>query len=179
MSESILTAPQRAELIAFTGDNAGSELDDADLIGAAAERIGLTGDMAIDEAGALELERDGILVVLDAIDDEDAEYVDHPDRLHVGVYLRAETPERRAELEDAGLVDPPEPDMETDGTPEADGWAFAWWGAHATTLERTAPLPRQMQVLNDVMNEAEAVLERGAVGPYFDRLKDVILEDEP
>jgi hypothetical protein len=35
-----------------------------------------------------------------------------------------------------------------------------------------------MQTLHQVMNEAEAVLERGEVGPFFDRLSDVILEDE-
>jgi hypothetical protein len=176
--ESLLTPSQRRELIAFAAPAADAAMDDAELIGAAAERIGMTGDMAIDDAGVLELERDGVLVVLEAVPDEDAELVEHPGMLHLGVYVQAGEPARRAELEEAGIIDPPEPGEEADGTPEEDGWAFAWWGANTTRLPREAPLPVQMQAMHDVMTEAVAVLERGSVGPFFDRLGDLLLDEE-
>jgi hypothetical protein len=176
--ESLLTPSQRRELIEFAAPTADAAMDDAELIGAAADRIGLTGEMAIDDAGVLELERDGVLVVLEAVPDEDAELVEHPGMLHLGIYVQAEDPARRAELEESGLIDPPEPGEVVEGMPEEDGWAFAWWGAHCTRLPREAPLAVQMQAMHNVMNEAVAVVERGSVGPFFDRLGELLLDEE-
>jgi hypothetical protein len=173
----ILTATQRRELLAFAGA-ANPDMDDADLLGAAAEQIGLFGEMAIDADGVLELERGDVMVVLESVAEHDAELVERPDLLHLGIYLRADSPERRSALEEAGLVDPPEPDEPVGAADDEAGWALAWWGALCTRLPRAATLPVQMQALHQVMNEAEAVLERGEVGPFFDRLSDVILEDE-
>jgi hypothetical protein len=175
--EALLTQAQRQELLAFVGE-ADSAADDAELVGAAADRIGLTGEMAIDGAGVLELERGDVLVVLEAVGDEDAELVDHPELLHMGVYLKADAPGRREELEQAGLLDPPEAGEPADGTPEEEGWAFTWWGALCTRLRRDAPLPDQMEALHRIMNEAEGVVERGSVEPFFERLGDLVLDEE-
>jgi hypothetical protein len=175
--DAILTAAQRRQLVEFTGMTAG-DIDDEELVGAAAERVGMTGELAIDADGVLELERGDVLVVLESVAEEDAGAVEHPELLHLGIYLKADGPDRRAELEEAGLLDPPEPDEPVHGTPEEDGWAFTWWGALCTQLPREAGLPEQMQVLERIMNEAEAVLERGEVDPFFARLGDIIVDDE-
>jgi hypothetical protein len=173
----ILTGTQRGELLAFA-PAAEDGMDDAGLLEAAAEKIGLSGEMGIDADGVLELERGDVMVVLESVAEEDAEMVERPDLLHLGVYLRVDSPDRRAQLEEAGLVDPPEPGETEAGSPEEAGWVLAWWGALCTRLPRDATLPAQMEVLHQVMNEAETVLERGEVGPFFDRLDDVILDDD-
>lgn len=174
MSDEILTAAQRRELAAFAGVTDGGELDDAALLGAAAERIGLEGEMAIDPDGVLELERGDILVVLEAVPDEDAELVDRPDLLHLGVYLRTEGEADRAALQRVGLLDP---DPQAGGEAE-EGWSAAWWGSACTTLSRDAPLSAQMEALHRVMNSAEAVLERQDVDPFFEELDALLLDEE-
>jgi hypothetical protein len=173
----ILTEAQRRELLAFA-DTAKPAMDDAELLGAAAEQIGLSGEMAVDTDGVLELERGDVMVVLESVAEEDVALVERPDLLHLGIYLRADSADRRTALEEAGLIDPPDTDETGSDTPDEAGWALAWWGALCTRLPREAALPLRMQTLHQVMNEAEAVLERGEVGPFFDRLSDVILEDE-
>lgn len=167
--DAILTDAQRAELARFAGVDAGG--DDAELLGAAAERIGLTGEMAIDPEGIIELERDDVLVILEAVPDEDRHETDQPNALHLGVYLQVKTAEQRQALEDDDL-------LEVAAEDEADEeWALAWWGAFPTTLQRDAAVSEQMTALHKVMNEAHAVLERRDVGEFHNRLAWLILDD--
>lgn len=168
--DAILTAAQRAELAQFAGVQAGD--DDAALLGAVAERIGLTGEMAIDPDGIVELERDDVLVILEAVPDEDRHETDQPDLLHLGVYLKVATAEQRQALEDDDL-------LEVAAEDERDEeWALAWWGAFPTTLERNAPVSAQMRALHAVMNEAHAVLTRRDVGDFHTRLAWLMHDDE-
>jgi hypothetical protein len=175
MTDDILTDAQRRDLADYAGVSAGPALDDAALLGAAAERIGLEGEMAVDPDGLIELERGDLLVILEAVAGEDAQYVDRPDLLHLGVYVKADSAGRRAELEAAGLLEP----ADADGAQEVEGgWVLAWWGTSATTLPRDAPLPAQMEAMHRVMNSSEAVLERGAIGPFFDELDGFLLDED-
>jgi len=167
--DAILTPAQRAELAAFAG--VGETDDDAALLSAVADRIGLTGEMAIDPDGIVELERDDVLVVLEAVADEDRGETDEPDALHLGVYLHVQSEAEREALEDDDLLEVAE-----EGDPQ-DEWALAWWGAFPTTLARDAPLSAQMRALHAVMNEAHAVLERRDVGEFHTRLGWLMQDD--
>jgi hypothetical protein len=164
MSEVILNDTQRRDLQAYSDAEPGS-MDDAGLLSAAADRMGMTGELAVDAEGILELVRDDVLVVLEAVADEDRDLVDHPDLLHLAVLLRVRTAEDRAALEKANLLDPDVP-----GEAAADDWAYAWWGSMATRLPQDTPISSQMEALNRVMGEAEQVLRNRDLAGFFDRM---------
>jgi hypothetical protein len=182
----ILTPSQRRELAAYAGID-GTGLDDAGLLERVASRIGLTGELAIDPEGIVELERGDVLVALESVPEEDAHLVHRPDLLYVSVALRTRSTGERDELVKAGLLDPPDPDapeesltLRADDAPADEDWNFAWWGAFRTVLPTDAGVATQMEALHRVMEEASAVLERGEVGPFFERtawLRDE--DDEP
>lgn len=152
--EEILTAQQRRDVAAFTGTADPADLDDEALLTLAADRIGMEGELAIDAEGMVELSRGNVLVILESVEAEDAQYVEYPDRLHLAVYVQPESDAERRELEDANLL---EPEDDADAL-EAEGWRYAWWGALCTNLPRDADLPTQMQTLQRVLAEAEAAL---------------------
>ena len=168
--DAILTAAQRAELAAFADVQPGD--DDGALLSAVADRIGLTGEMAIDPDGIVELERDGVLVILEAVAEEDRADTELPDALHLGVYLEVKSPAEREAFMNDDLLDGADDD---DGGEE---WALAWWGAFPTSLQRNAPLSEQMRALHAVMNEAHAVLEKRDAGDFHSRLAWLIHDDE-
>lgn len=169
--ERILTSAQRAELTAYLGLADEAELDDGALLERAADRIGLTGELAVDPEGVLELERDQLLVVLESVAEEDAGLVEHPDRLHLSVYVRPDSEEERADLEAADLI-------EAEADDALEGWTYAWWGAMCTQLPREAKLPEQLEALHLVMNEAETVLEGRDIAAFFRNLKGLELPAE-
>lgn len=172
MGEAILNDTQRRDLQAYTRAEPGS-LDDAGLLAAAADRMGMTGELAVDADGIIELMRDDALVVLEAVADEDRDLVDHPDLLHLAVLLRVRSADDRAALEKANLLDPDVP-----GQQATDEWAYAWWGSMATRLPRDTPISAQMEALNRVMGEAEQVLHSRDLTGYFDRMAWLQHEDE-
>jgi hypothetical protein len=152
--EEILTAQQRRDVAAYTGTADPDALDDEELLTIAADRIGMEGELAVDAGGMVELSRDNLLVILESVEAEDAHYVEHPDRLHLAVYVRPESDGERRELEDANLLEA----AQEQGAVEADGWTYAWWGAMCTNLPKDADLPTQMETLQRVITEAEAAL---------------------
>ena len=165
--ESILTPEQRTSVARF------AQLGDEDLLAEAADRIGLTGELAIDQDGIIELERDDVLVVLEQVGDEDRELVEHPDHLYLSVYVRPESDEQRAKLEEADLLEPvPE------GEELEEGWRYAWWGGMPTQLKRDAELPAQLEALNRVMEEAHAVLEGRDIALFFRNMKWIEMPSE-
>lgn len=180
MSEDILSPAQRAELRAFTAaansastNGQGNGDDDAALLGAAAERIGMTGELAVDPEGGLELERDGILVALDTVAEEDTAEVEHPELLHVAVYVRPDSGERRVALQQAELLDGDDDLEQLEG-----GWLYTWWGGGCTTLPRTLALPDQMQALERIMTAAEDAIEAMDVNVYDEAVGELYMGDE-
>jgi hypothetical protein len=169
--DEVLSTTQRDELASFAGV-AAAGADDEALLEAAAERIGMTGEMSIDPDGVVELVRGDIMVSLEAVTDEDRELVDHPDQLQLAVFLRPSSGDEREELEDHGFIDPPPGDALPD-----DEWAFAAWGAMCTRLSRSTGLPRQMEVLERAMTEAERVMEDGELDRFRDALSDLLHDD--
>ena len=169
--ESILTEEQRQDVAAYVGLADANGLDDGALLERAADRIGLTGELAVDPEGILELEQDNLLVILESVVDEDAELVEHPEQLHLSIYVRPESDEERAELEAADLIEQGADDAE-------EGWTYAWWGAMCTKLPRTAKLTVQLEALHKVMKEAAQVLEKRDIAGFFHRLKWLELEGE-
>jgi hypothetical protein len=163
MTDEMLSAAQRQALAAYAGIDRPDAVDDAALLEAVADRIGMTGELSIDPAGVVELMRGDILVALEAVADEDHELVEHPDQLQLAVFLRA-APGARAELEQAGLLD-----AEDDDTFD-DNWSYAPWGAMCTRLARDAGLPVQMEALERAMAEAEAAVEGRDAAAFQQRL---------
>ena len=151
----ILTTSQRDALVSYVRIANAAELDDEALLEAVAEKIGMTGEMSLDPDGIVELMRGDILVALHAVSDDDLETVDHPEQLQLAVFLRPTSAADRAELEQSQLIEPYE-DADAD-----EDWAIAGWGAICTRLPRDANLAQQMEVLEQVMTEAEAVVEGG------------------
>jgi hypothetical protein len=171
--DEILNDAQRRDLGAYAGIAAADTLADAELLSRAAERIGMTGELAVDPDGVVELMRDDLLVVLESVADEDRDLVDHPELLHLAVLLRPRSDEERAALEAADLLDPREPSQ-----PDAGEWTYAWWGSMATKLPRDTPLSAQMETLNRVLTEAEHVVERRELTGFFDRMAWLQHEDD-
>jgi hypothetical protein len=163
VSDDILNEAQRRELAAYTGTSV--DLNDAELLTRAAERLGMEGELAVDPDGVLELELDDVTVVLEAVADEDRDEVEHPDLLHLAVLLRAASDEERTALNDADLVDD---DVTAHG--ENGEWLPAWWGSICTRLPVDAPISARMEALARVMHEARAVLERRDLTGFFDRI---------
>lgn len=163
--EEILTPAQRRDVAAFADVAEPETLADEDLLSLAAEKIGLTGELAVDPDGILELEREQLLAVLEAVPDEDAHLVDHPDLLHLAVYVRPESEAERRELEAAELLEAGAGEDELE-----DGWTYAWWGGMCTRLPRDADLPTQLAALHRALTEAETVLERRSLTGFFDRM---------
>ena len=166
--DEVLTAAQRNALAAYVGVPNAREMDETALLEAVAEKIGMTGEMSIDPEGIVELQRGDVLITLAAVADEDRELVDHPEQLQLAVFVRPGSEEERAALELSELIEPPD---EADEEPAE--WAFARWGAICTRLPRDADLARQMEVLEQVMTEAEAVLEDGNVDRFHERIAAV------
>ena len=81
------------------------------------------------------------------------------------MFVRPASEEERVELEQSQLIEPPAQDGDDDTE-----WVFARWGAICTRLPRDADLARQMEVLEQVMSEAEAVLEDGNVDRFHERV---------
>jgi hypothetical protein len=175
--DEILNDGQRRDLAAYGSVSNPDAADDSELLSSAAERMGMTGELAVDPDGIIELMRDDILVVLESVSDEDRDLVDHPELLHLAILLRPRSEEGRAELERANLLDPREP-AQSDSDGMASEWAYAWWGSMATKLARDTPLSTQMETLNRVMNEAELVVEQGELTGFFDRIAWLQHEDE-
>jgi hypothetical protein len=171
--DEILSDAQRRDLAAYGSVPDGAAPDDSELLSRAAERVGMTGELAVDPEGIIELMRDDILVVLESVADDDRELVDHPDLLHLAILLRPRSDDERAELEQQNLLDPREP-----AQAEAGEWTYAWWGSMATKLPRDTPLSTQMETLNRVMNEAEHVVERRELAGFFDRMAWLQHEDD-
>jgi hypothetical protein len=171
--DEILSDAQRRDLADYVSATDAATADDSELLSRAAERMGMTGEMAVDPEGIIELMRDDILVVLESVADADRELVDHPDLLHLAILLRPRSADERAELERQNLLDPREP-----AQAEADEWTYAWWGSMATKLPRDTSLSTQMETLNRVMNEAEHVVERGELAGFFDRMAWLQHEDD-
>jgi hypothetical protein len=177
-ADGMLSAAQREELLAYTATAADDAPDDAELLSRAADRIGMTGELAIDQEGVLELQRDNILVVLESVADEDRELVDHPELLHLAILVRPDSPAERKALEKANLLDAP-----SDPPDVADDWTYAWWGSMCTQLPRLTGLSIQLETLNRVMGEAERVMKQRDLTGYFDRMawlqhEDDIADDE-
>lgn len=169
----ILTEQQRRDMAAYIGAGAGEELDDEALLTRAAEKIGLEGELAVDAEGVLELERDNVLVILESVMDEDAELMDHPNHLHLSVYLRPESEQQHAELVEADLL---EEDAEEVAGENEEGWIYAWWGSMCTQLGRETALPQQLEALSRAMDEAEKLMERRDLPEFFKRMKWLELE---
>ena len=159
-----LTTSQRNALREYAGVANARDLDDTALLEAVAEKIGMTGEMGIDPDGIVELQRGDVLVTLAAVAAEDRELVDHPEQLQLAVFVRPSSAEERASLQESQLIEPPD-ESEDDAE-----WAFAAWGAMCTRLPRDADLARQMEMLEQVMTEAEAVLEDGNVDRFHERV---------
>lgn len=164
--EEILTPAQRRDVAAFAEVAEPDALGDEELLALAAEKIGLTGELAVDPEGVVELERDGLLAVLEAVPADDAHLVERPDLLHLAVYVQPESDARRRELEEAELLEAgsEEEDLE-------DGWTYAWWGGMCTRLPRDTDLPAQMTALHRALTEAETVLERRSLDGFFERME--------
>jgi hypothetical protein len=171
LSDEILTDAQRRDLAAYTGTSL--DLNDGELLTRAAERMSMEGELAIDPEGVLELELDNVIVVLEAVADEDRAEVEHPDRLYMALLLRAQSDEQRKALRDSDLVDE---DAEPYG--EAGDWLPAWWGSMCTRLPADASLSSQLEALTRVMQEAQAVLERKDLAGFFDRMAWLQLDDD-
>jgi hypothetical protein len=168
----ILNAAQREDLARFTGDAAAATLDDATLLARAADRIGMSGEMAVDPEGTIELQRDDILVVIESVSEEDHELVDHPEMLHLAILLRPGSKKERTAFEKANLLDTPEPGQDT------DEWAYAWWGSMCTKLPRETGISAQMEALDRVMVEAEKVVQKRDLTGFFDRMAWLQHEDD-
>jgi hypothetical protein len=164
--EEILSPQQRRDVAAFVDLPLDSRSTDEQLLTQAADKIGLTGEHAVDPDGILELEREPLLVVLEAVPPEDAGLVERPDLLHLALYLRPESEEQRRQLEEAELLEAGDSDDELE-----DGWTYAWWGGMCTRLPRDTDLPTQLTALHRALEEAEAVLERGSLGDFFERMQ--------
>lgn len=164
--EEILSPKQRRDVAAFVDLSLDFQPSDEDLLTRAAEKIGLTGELAVDPDGILELEREPLLAVLEAVPPEDAELVERPDLLHLALYLRPDSDEHRRELEEAELLEAGDVDDELE-----DGWTYAWWGGICTRLPRDTDLPTQLTALHRVLEEAEVVMERGSLGDFFERIQ--------
>jgi hypothetical protein len=164
--EEILTAEQRRDIAAFADLPERNELNDEELLARAAEKIGLTGELAVDPDGILELERDDLLAVLEAVPPEDAHLVERPDLLHLAVYVRPQSEAERRELEDAELLEAGAAEDELE-----DGWTYAWWGGMCTKLPRDAGLPAQLTAIHRALAEAETVLEQRQLGDFFERMQ--------
>lgn len=164
--EDILTAEQRRAIAAFTDVPETNELNDEELLTRAADKIGLTGELAVDPDGVLELERDDLLAVLEAVPAEDAQLVERPDLLHLAVYVRPESEADRHALEDAELLEAGATEDELE-----DGWTYAWWGGMCTKLPRDTDLPTQLTALHRALSEAETVLENRRLGDFFERMQ--------
>jgi len=164
--EEILTPVQRRDVAAFATVAEPEYLGDEELLSLAAEKIGLTGELAVDPDGVLELERDQLLAVLEAVPDEDAHLVERPDLLHLAVYIRPESDEQRRDLEGAELLEADSVEDELD-----DGWTYAWWGGIVTRLPKGADLPTQMDALHRALTEAERVLEDRSLDGFFKRIE--------
>jgi hypothetical protein len=164
--EQILTPAQRRDVAAFAEIADPEALGDEELLSVAAEKIGLTGELAVDPDGVLELERDQLLAVLEAVPDEDAHLVERPDLLHLAIYLRPESEEQRKEFEATELLEAGSAEEELE-----DGWTYAWWGGIVTRLPREADLPTQMDALHRALEEAEGVLERRSLDGFFQRIE--------
>jgi hypothetical protein len=171
--EQILTTAQRADLAAANGIADAAGMSDADLLTQFAERIDMSGELAVDPDGVLELESDDVLVALQTVPDEDRELADNPDLLHLSILLRPESDAERAKLEAAELLDAGE-----GRHGENDEWIHAWWGSLCTVLPRDASITQQLEALNRVMDEAQRVLERGSVGDFFERLEGIRHDDD-
>jgi hypothetical protein len=172
MTEDILSQAERRELATYTGTSL--DMNDSELLSHAADRMGMEGELAIDPEGVLELELDGVLVVLESVAAEDRDEVDHPDRLHLAVLLDAAEEEARARLREADLLD-------DDAVPVGDDgrWVPAWWGSMCTRLGDDAPLSTRLEAVNRVMQEAHTVLARGELAGFFDRMAWLQLDDTP
>jgi len=164
--EDILTPAQRRDIAAFAEVPELNELNDEELLARAAEKIGLTGELAVDADGILELERDDLLAVLEAVPAEDAHLVERPDLLHLAVYVRPASDTERQELEAAELLEAGATEDELE-----DGWTYAWWGGMCTKLPRETDLPTQLTALHRALSEAETVLEQRALGDFFERMQ--------
>jgi hypothetical protein len=175
--DQILTPAQRLDLAAAAGVEHDASMSDADLLTAFAERIDMSGELAIDPDGVLELGQDDVLVSLGTVPDEDRELADHPDLLHLSIMLRPGSAEEQTRLEEADLLEPGE-----DRHGEDNEWVFAWWGSLCTRLPRDTGISEQLKALHRVMIEAQQVVERGDVGDFFERIEwlrqDDDLEDE-
>lgn len=170
--EQILSARQREEIAEWLGAADTESLSDEALMTRAADRIGLEGELAVDEEGALELEQDDLLVILEEVTAEDAELVEHPELLHLSVYLRPASPDDRTDLVEADLL---EEEAEAVGD---EGWTYAWWGAMCTQLPRDASLPTRLEALHRAMGEATALLERRDLPAFFNRMRWLELESD-
>lgn len=168
----ILTPAQRQDLAAATGMTSTDTTSDEELISRFAEQIDMSGELAVDPDGVLELELDDVLVALHSVPDEDRDLADNPDLLHLSVMLRPGSDEELARLEEAELLDAGE-----DRHGENEEWVYAWWGSLCTQLPRDAEISTQLKALHRVMEEAQRVLERGSVGDFFERL-DWLRHDE-
>jgi hypothetical protein len=171
--EPVLTPAQRLDLAVFSGLQDDADLSDAELLARFAEHIDMTGELAVDPDGVLELERDDILVALETVPEDDRAFADHPDLLHLSIMLRPASDEELQRLEQAELLDPGE-----DRHGEAEDWIFAWWGSLCTNIPRDAAISRQLLALNRVMDDARRVVERGSIGDFFDRLQDLRIDDD-
>jgi hypothetical protein len=165
MDDEVLTTSQRTALVEYAGVVNAAAMDDTALLEAVAEKIGMTGEMSIDPDGIAELQRGDVLITLAAVADEDRELVDHPEQLQLAVFVRPGSAEERRALEQSELIEPEANDEEQDAE-----WAFASWGAMCTRLPRDADLARQMEMLEQVMTEAEAVLEDGNLDRFHERV---------
>ena len=173
MSEDqILNPRQRQETAEWLGAADAADVSDEELLTRAADRIGLEGELAIDEDGVLELERDDLLVILEEVTEEDAALVDHPELLHLSVYLRPASPDDRTDLVEADLL---EEDAEAVGD---EGWTYAWWGAMCTQLPKDVGLPTRLEALHRAMEEAAALLERRDLPAFFNRMRWLELESD-
>lgn len=172
--EEILTAEQRRDVAAFTDTADADALDDEALLSIAAEQIGMEGELAVDAGGMVELSRENILVILESVESEDAQYVEYPDQLHLAVYLRPASDEDRQRLEDADLLEP----ASAQDAIEAEGWSYAWWGAMCTNLPKSSDLPTQMQALERALTEAEAAVEARTPDRFLEGTKWLEFEPE-
>jgi hypothetical protein len=164
--EDILTREQRLDVAAFADVPPTNELNDEELLARAAEKIGLTGELAVDPDGILELEREQLLAVLEAVPPEDAHLVERPDLLYLAVYVRPGSDDERRELENAELLETGAGEDELE-----DGWTYAWWGGMCTRLPRDTDLPTQLSALHRALTEAEAVMQRRSLEDFFERMQ--------
>jgi hypothetical protein len=171
--DQILTPAQRLDLAAAAGVEHDAGMTDADLLTVFAESIDMSGELAIDPDGVLELGQDDVLVSLGSVPDEDRELADHPDLLHLSIMLRPGSAEEQTRLEEADLLEPGE-----DRHGEEDEWVFAWWGSLCTKLPRDTGIAEQLKALHRVMNEAQQVVERRDIGDFFERIEWLRQEDD-